>query len=60
MWTLENVKIDFFHSSWSENDFNYSDITHKAFKESDKGDIRMVQNLTVGAADLKQFTRLRD
>ena len=46
--------------SWSENDSNYLDVKLKVFRKGDKKEFRLVQNLTMGEADFKQFKRLRN
>ena len=46
--------------SWSKNDSNYLDVKLKVFKKNDKRKFRLVQNLTMGEADFKQFMRLRN
>ena len=45
---------------WSKNDSNYLDVKLKVFRKDDKKEIRLVQNLTMGEADFKQFMRLRN
>ena len=44
---------------WSKNDSNYLDVKLKVFRKDDKKEFRLVQNLTMGEADFKQFMRLR-
>ena len=44
----------------SEKYSNYLDATLKAFKKDDNGDFRLVQNLTLGEADVNQLMRLRN
>ena len=46
--------------SWSKNDSNYLDEKHRVFKKGDNKEFRLVQNLTMGEADFKQFLRLRN
>ena len=45
---------------WSENDSNYLDKKLKVFKKDGNKEFRLVQNLTMGEADLNQFIRLRN
>ena len=45
---------------WSKNDSNYLDVKLKVFKEDDKKEFRLAQNLTMGEADFKQLMRLRN
>ena len=45
---------------WSKNDSNYLDVKLKVFRKDDKKEFRLVQNLTMGEADFKQFMRLRN
>ena len=45
---------------WSKNDSNYLDVKLKVFRKDDKKEFRLVQNITVGEADFKQFMRLRN
>ena len=44
----------------SKNDSNYLDVKLKVFRKDDKKEFRLVQNLTMGAADFNQFKRLRN
>ena len=46
----------------SEKDSNYSDVDvkFKIFNKEDNKDFPLVQNLTMGEADFKQFMRLRN
>ena len=44
---------------WSKNVSNYLDVKLKVFREDDKKEFRLVQNLTTGEADFNQFMRLR-
>ena len=53
----ENIFGQFF---WSKKDSNYLDVKHKLFKRIDKKDFGLVQSLTMGEADFKQFMRLRN
>ena len=46
--------------SWSKNDSNYLDVKLKVFRNDDKKELRLVQNLTMGEADFNQFLRLRN
>ena len=46
--------------SWSKNDSNYLDVKLKVFRQDDKKEFRLVQNLTMGEADFNQFMRLRN
>ena len=46
--------------SWSKIDCNYLDVKLKVFRKDDKKEFRLVQNLTMGEADFKQFLRLRN
>ena len=46
--------------SWSKNDSNYLDVKLKVFRNDDKKEFRLVQNLTMGEADFNQFMRLRN
>ena len=46
--------------SWSKNDSSYSGVKLKVFRKDDKKEFRLVQNLTMGRADFKQFMRLRN
>ena len=46
--------------SWSKNDCNYLDETLKVIKKDDNKEFRLVQSLTMGEADFKQFMRLRN
>ena len=48
------------HFSWSKNNSNYLDVKLKAFKKDDNKEFGLVQNLTMGEADFKQFMRLRN
>ena len=43
---------------WSQNDSIYLDVKLKVFKEDVNKEFRLVQNLTMGEADFKQFMRL--
>ena len=45
--------------SWSKNDSNYLDVKLKVLKKDDNKEFRLVQNLTMGEADLIQFMPLR-
>ena len=45
--------------SWSKSDSNYLDVKLKGFKKDDNKEVRLVQKLTKGEADLDQFMRLR-
>ena len=53
-------QIRFGQFSWTQNDSNYLDVKLKAFRKDDKKEFRLVQNLTMGEADLNQFIRLRN
>ena len=44
---------------WSKIDSNYLDVKLKVFRKDDKKEFRLVQNLTMGEADFKQFMHLR-
>ena len=46
--------------SWSKNDSNYLVVKLKVFNEDDNKKFRLVQNLTMGEADFKQFMSLRN
>ena len=46
--------------SWSKNDSNYLDLKLKVFEKDDNKEFRLVENLTLGGADLNQFKRLRN
>ena len=46
--------------SWSKNNSNYLDVKLKVFRKDDKKKFRLVQNITMGEADFKQFMRLRN
>ena len=46
--------------SWSKNDSNYLDVKLKVFKKEDYKKFQLVQNLTMGEADINQFMRLRN
>ena len=46
--------------SWTKNDSNYLDVKLKVFRKDDKKEFRLVQNVTMGEADLNQFMRLRN
>ena len=46
--------------SCSKNDSNYLVVKLKVFREDDKKEFRLVQNLTMGEADFNQFMRLRN
>ena len=46
--------------SWSKNDSNYLDVKLKLFRKDDKEEFRLVQNLTMGEADFRQFMRLKN
>ena len=46
--------------SWSKNDSNYLDVKLKVSRKVDKKEFRLVQNLTMGEADLNQYMRLRN
>ena len=48
------------HFSWSKNDSNYLDKKLKVFRKDYKKEFRLVQNLTMGAANCSQFMRLRN
>ena len=50
----------FGHFFLSKNDSNYLDVKLKVFKKDDNKEFRLVQNLTMGEADFKQFLRLRN
>ena len=45
---------------WSRIDSNYLNLKLKIFKKDDKKELRLVQSLTMGEADLKEFMRLRN
>ena len=45
---------------WSKNDSNNLDVKLKVFKKGDKKEFRLVENLTMGEADFKQFMLLRN
>ena len=44
--------------SWSKNDSNYLDVKLQVFKKDDNKEFLLVQNLTMGEADVNQFMRL--
>ena len=44
----------------SNNDSNYLDVKLKVFKKDGNKEFQLVQNLTVGEPDFKQFLRLRN
>ena len=44
---------------WSKKDSNYLDVNLKVFQRDDNRLFRLVQNLTIGGTDFKQFMRLR-
>ena len=46
--------------SKSKNNFNYLNVKLKVFKKDDNKEFRLVQNLTMAEAGLKQFMRLRN
>ena len=46
--------------SWSKNDSNYLDVKLNVFRKVDKKEFRLVQNITMGEADVNQFMRLRN
>ena len=46
--------------SWSKNDSNYLDVKLEVLKRDDEKEFRLVQKLTIGEADFKQFIRLRN
>ena len=46
--------------SWSKSDSNYLDVKLKLFRKDDKKEFLLVQNLTMGEAELNQFRRLRN
>ena len=46
--------------SWSRIDSNYLDVKLEVFKKDDNKEFRLVQNLTMGEADLNQFMQLRN
>ena len=46
--------------SRSKDDSNYLDVKLRVFRKNDKKEFRLVQNLTMGAADFNQFMRLRN
>ena len=48
----------FGHFSWSKKDSNCLDVKLKVFMRGDNKEFRLVQNLTMGEADFKQFMRL--
>ena len=49
----------FAHFSWSKYVSKYLDVKLNVFKRGDDKEFRVVQNLTMGEADFKQFMRLR-
>ena len=53
-------KDSFGQLSWSKIDFNYLDVKHKLLKRDDNRDVRLVQILTTGQADINQFMRLKN
>ena len=44
---------------WSKNDSNYLDVNLYVFEKDDNKELRLVQNLTMGEADVNQFIRFR-
>ena len=46
--------------SWSKKDSSYLDVKLKIFKKDDNKKFPLVQNLTMGEADFKQFMRFRN
>ena len=46
--------------SWSKSDSKYLDVKLKVFKKEDNKEFRLVQNLTMGEAELNHFLRLRN
>ena len=46
--------------SGSKNDSNYLDVKFKVYKIADSKELRLVQNLTMGEADFKQFMQLKN
>ena len=44
----------------SKNDSNYLDVKLKVFREDEKKEFRLVQNLTMGEADFNQLMQLRN
>ena len=46
--------------SWYKSDSNYLNMKLKVFKKDEKKLLRLVQNLTMGEAEFKQFMRLRN
>ena len=55
-----NCKDRFGQLSWSKNDSTYLDVKLKVCKKDDNIEFRLVQNFTVGEAELNQFKRLRN
>ena len=55
---MKNAKTDLDNFFWSKYDSNYLDVTLKFFEKDDNEEFRLVQNLTIGEADIKQFLRL--
>ena len=55
-----NGQDGFVHFSWFKCDSHYLDLKLKASKKHSKKECRLVQNLTMGEADFKQFMRLRN
>ena len=53
-------QIRFGQFSWSNNDSNYLDVKLNVFKKNDNKVFRLVKYLPMGAADFKQFMRLRN
>ena len=45
---------------WLKNGSKYLNVKLKLFKKDDNKEFRLVQNLTVGEADVNQFMRLRN
>ena len=55
-----NCQDSFGQFSWSKNYSNYLDVKLKIFKKDGKKVFRLVQNLTTGEENFKQFMRLRN
>ena len=60
MWTFAKCQDRFEQFSWSKNVSNYLHVKLKLFRKDEKKDFRLVQNLTMGEADFKQFMQLRN
>ena len=65
MWILANAKTDLDDflapviPSGEKNDSNRLDVKLKIFKKDGSKEFRLVQKLTLGEANFKQFMRLR-